>query len=220
MPEETTQTPGLPALNRLGIIAVVVVCGWLVMEMEILGARVLAPYFGSAIYVTMGSVIGVFLLSLSVGYMLGGWLSGRSAGQLVLGVALAAAGAWLCALPRLVQPLCDRLLDAGFSDEWGSLVAALALFGLPMVLLGMVSPTAVGWLTTRAERSGLNAGLVLAASTLASFAGTIVTAFYLLRLSVQRTVTVSGGVLIALGATLIARWVWRRARRATPGGGD
>ncbi|MFO7957347.1 MAG: fused MFS/spermidine synthase [Candidatus Brocadiia bacterium] len=220
MSEETTETVGLPVVNRLGVIAVVAVCGWLVMEMEILGARMLAPYFGSAIYVTMGSVIGVFLLSLSVGYMLGGWLSGRRDSQLILGLALAAAGAWLCALPRLVQPLCDRLLDAGFSDEWGSLVAALGLFGLPTVLLGMVSPTAVGWLTTRAERSGLNAGLVLAASTVASFVGTIVTAFYLLRLSVQRTVTVSGGVLIVLGAALVVRWAWRRTRRATPEKGE
>jgi MFS family permease len=220
MSEETTHAPGLPVLNRLGVIAVVVVCGWLVMEMEILGARMLAPYFGSAIYVTMGSVIGVFLLSLSVGYMLGGWLSGRKASQLILGLALAAAGACLCALPRLVQPLCDRLLDAGFSDEWGSLVAALALFGLPTVLLGMVSPTAVGWLTTRAERSGLNAGLVLAASTVASFVGTIVTAFYLLRLSVQRTVTVSGGVLVALGAALVVRWAWRRTRQGAPERGE
>ncbi len=220
MAEQETATTGVPLLNRLGIIAVVCICGWLVMQTEILGARILTPYFGSAIYVTMGSVIGVFLLSLSVGYMLGGWLSRRRASMLLLGLALVAAGVWLVLLPFMVEPLCDRLLDAGFSDEWGSLVAALGLFGAPLVMLGMVSPTAVGWLTTSAERSGPNAGLVMSTSTVASFSGTIVTAFYLLRLSVGRTLRVSGLVLIVLGAVLALRWAWAAPGRAAEEEGE
>ncbi|MFW6189124.1 MAG: fused MFS/spermidine synthase [Planctomycetota bacterium] len=192
-------------LRTAGIMAVVCICGWLVMQMEILGGRMLAPYFGSAIYVVMGSVIGVFLLSLSGGYLLGGWLSGRRWNRRVLGIALMVAGAWLAAVPRANEPLCDGLLDAGFGQKWGSLVAALTLFGVPTVLLGTVSPIAVRWLTRDASRSGFNAGLVLAFSTIASFGGCVVTAFYLLRMSTGRTVTVSGGVLLALGLALLAR---------------
>ncbi len=190
-------------LRVAGIMAIACICGWIVMELEILGARVLAPYFGSQIYITMGSVIGVFLLSLAGGYLLGGWVSGVRGSKLVLGVCLAIAGGWLCGMPRAVQPLCDHLLDAGWSDEWGSLVAALVLFGVPTLLLGTVSPTMVGWLTSRVSDSGLNAGLVLAVSTVASFAGCIVTAFYLLRHSAERTIMVSGLVLIALGGVLV-----------------
>lgn len=90
-----------------------------------------------------------------------------------------------------------------------------------MAMLGMVSPTAVGWLTTRAERSGLNAGLVLAASTVASFAGTIVTAFYLLRLSVTRMLTISGIVLAAVGlALLLCSAVRTRGRTPPREGGE
>jgi MFS family permease len=173
------------------------------MELEVLGVRVLAPYFGSAVYVVMGSVIGVFLLSLSAGYMLGGWLSRKANSKRALGVNLMAAGAWLCAMPFFIEPVCDGIFNFGLDEKWGSLLAAVVLFGPPTVLLGTVSPTAVRWLTRRASDSGLNAGLVLAFSTVASFAGCVVTAFYLVLLSVRRTIFTSGAVLVALGVTIL-----------------
>ena len=46
------------------------------MSLELLGGRVLAPYFGSSIYV-WGSIITVFMLSLALGYLAGGRLSVR-----------------------------------------------------------------------------------------------------------------------------------------------
>ena len=147
-----------------------------------LGARVLAPYFGSAVYVVMGSVVGVFLLSLSAGYILGGWLSRRPSNKWALGISLIAAGAWLGVVPFLIGSVCDGILDLGLDDKWGSLVACVVLFSLPTALLGTVSPTAVQWLTTEARESGLNAGLVLSFSTVASFAGCVVTAFHLVLL--------------------------------------
>ena len=50
--------------------------GFVIMSMELLGGRILAPYFGSGVYV-WGSIITVFMLSLSLGYLLGGRLSVR-----------------------------------------------------------------------------------------------------------------------------------------------
>jgi len=190
-------------LRALAIVLIACICGWFVMELEILGVRILAPYFGSAVYVVTGSVIGVFLLTLSAGYMLGGWLSRRDNSQRALGINLMAAGAWLCAMPFFIQPVCNRIFDIGLDEKWGSLLAALVLFGAPTMLLGTVTPTAVRWLTRRAGDSGLNAGLVLALSTMASFAGCVVTAFYLVLLSIRLTIRVSGFVLLALGATTL-----------------
>ncbi len=190
-------------LRAVAIVLIACVCGWFVMELEILGVRVLAPYFGSAVYVVMGSVIGVFLLSLSAGYMLGGWLSRKDNSKRTLGINLMTAGAWLCAMPFFIEPVCDGIFNVGLDEKWGSLLAALVLFGVPTLLLGTVSPTAVRWLTTRASDSGLNAGLVLAFSTLASFAGCVVTAFYLVLLSMRNTIFVSGVVLAAMGGMIL-----------------
>ena len=48
--------------------------GFIIMSIELLGGRVLAPYFGSSIYV-WGSIITVFMIALSFGYLIGGQLS-------------------------------------------------------------------------------------------------------------------------------------------------
>jgi len=190
-------------LRTVAIILVACSCGWFVMELEILGVRMLAPYFGSAVYVVMGSVIGVFLLSLSSGYMLGGWLSRKANSKRALGINLMVAGAWLCAIPFFIEPLCDGIFNVGLDEKWGSFLASLVLFGTPTLLLGTVSPIAVCWLTTRASDSGLNAGLVLAFSTMASFAGCVVTAFYLVLLSMLHTICASGLALVVLGGTIM-----------------
>jgi MFS family permease len=190
-------------LRAGAIILIACVCGWFVMELEILGVRALSPYFGSAVYVVMGSVVGVFLLCLSVGYMLGGWLSKKAGSRLMLGFGIIVAGAWLFVMPAFIEPVCDGLFNIGLDEKWGSLLASIILFGLPTVLLGTVTPTAVRWLTSQANDSGLNAGLVLAFSTLASFAGCVVTAFYLVLVSMRQTLRVSGIVLAALGLLVL-----------------
>ncbi len=194
-------------LRALQIVLIACVCGWFIMELEILGVRVLAPYFGSAVYVVTGSVIGVFLLNLSVGYMLGGWLSRRANSQRTLGINLMVAGVWLCAMPFFIEPVCDGMFNLGLGEKLGSLFSALVLFGVPTLLLGTVSPTAVRWLTTQASDSGLNTGLVLAFSTVASFAGCLVTAFYFVLLPLRRTICISGIALVVLGVMIVLQAV-------------
>jgi MFS family permease len=214
--ESTTKVTQKSGQKSRAIAAILIacVCGWFIMELEILGVRILAPYFGSAVYVVTGSVIGVFLLSLSSGYLLGGWLSRKTNSKKILGINLIMSGIWLCAMPFFIEPVCDGIFNMGLDEKWGSLLASLALFGVPTLLLGTVSPTMVRWLTTQASDSGYSAGLVLAFSTMASFLGCIITAFYLVLYSVRRTIYVSGFVLLALGGIILLytfaqnRWKW------------
>ncbi len=201
--------------RTVAAVGIACICGWFVMELEILGVRVLAPYFGSAVYVVTGSVIGVFLLSLSVGYMLGGWLCGKVMGLPVLGVVLIAAGAWVCMLPVLIEPVCEMPFDLGLDEKWGSLLAALILFGVPSVLLGTVSPIIVHRLVIRRGRPGYYAGLVLSMSTAASFAGCVVTAFYLVLYSLRLTLHTSGVILGVLGAAVCVYEVFAAVRSAS-----
>jgi hypothetical protein len=199
---DTTHAKGRH-LQAAAIILVSCVCGWFMMELEILGVRVLVPYFGSAVYVITGSVIGVFLLSLSLGYLLGGWLSGKMNAWFELGIVMTAVGGWFIAIPFFAEPVCEMIFNLGLDERWGSLAASLIIFGVPTVLLGTVSPTVMHWLTTQASKSGFNAGLVLATSTIASFAGCIVTAFYLVLYSLRLTLCVSGVILTTLGVIVL-----------------
>lgn len=198
----------LPAVQEgsfraVGIVCIACICGWFMMQLEILGVRILVPYFGSAVYVVTGSVIGVFLLSLSVGYMLGGWLCGKINAWTILAAVMVIVGVWKCTIPALTEPVCNMIFESGLDEKWGSLVASLVLFGIPTVLLGTVSPTVMYWLTERTGNSGFNAGLVLAVSTLASFSGCVVTAFYLVLYSLRTVLYISGITMIILGAVVL-----------------
>jgi len=196
-------------LHAAAIILISCVCGWFMMELEILGVRVLVPYFGSAVYVITGSVIGVFLLSLSVGYLLGGWLSNKINAWIELGLVMVAVGACFIAIPVIDEPVCTMIFNTGINEQWGSLLASLILFGVPTVLLGTVSPTVMHWLTTQASDSGFNAGLVLATSTITGFAGCIVAAFYLVLYSLRMTLCISGAIMMTLGAVVLVTFCWR-----------
>ncbi len=215
-------SPPLRVLRSFCVLTITGICGWLVMELEILGGRMLQPFFGSSIYI-WGSVIGVFLLSLSFGYLLGGWFSSSRAREVLLGAALGLAGAWIFSVHYLLEPVCEWLWDRGMDGKWGSLTAALILFAVPSVLLATASPTAVRWLTREARQSGMIAGFVLFFSTVASFAGCVVTSFYLVLYSVRLTFQVSGAVLSAVGLVLIVRWTaaaWLRRRSLDPAGAE
>ena len=51
------------------VMVLAFIAGFIIMAIELLGGRILAPYFGSSIYV-WGSIITVFMLSLSIGYLM------------------------------------------------------------------------------------------------------------------------------------------------------
>ncbi|MGH2271851.1 fused MFS/spermidine synthase [Anaerohalosphaeraceae bacterium U12dextr] len=217
--DSTTDASVEPAGPRRRFAAAAMVfiacaCGWFMMELEILGVRVLVPYFGSAVYVITGSVIGVFLLSLSIGYLLGGWLSGKIEAWSLLAAVMVVVGGWQCGIPFFTEPVCNAIFDLGMDEKWGSLLASLVLFGVPTILLGTVSPTVMHWLTRQASQSGFNAGLVMATSTMASFAGCVVTAFYLVLYSLRATLCISGMMLSGLGVIVLTGvMIWGRTRQ-------
>ncbi|NLW83436.1 MAG: fused MFS/spermidine synthase [Phycisphaerae bacterium] len=196
-------------LKAVTIITIGCVCGWFMMQLEILGVRILVPYFGSAIYVVSGSVIGVFLLSLSIGYLLGGWLCEKINAWILLGAAMTMVGIWKGLIPVMTGPVCDYIfesmmdVESVMDEKWGSLVASLALFCIPTVLLGTVSPTVMHWLAVQTGNSGFSGGVVLATSTISSFAGCLVAAFYLVLYSLRATLFISGIILVVLGLIVL-----------------
>jgi len=151
--------------------------GFFVMGIELLGGRLLAPYFGSSIYV-WGAIITVFMLALSLGYLAGGRYSVHAPSLRRLGIIVLLAA--LCALPILLAG--DTLLDALAArvpdPRFGSLLAALSLFFVPTLISGMVSPYAVRLLVAEREQAGERAGRLYFISTFGSAAGTLITSFY------------------------------------------
>lgn len=172
--------------------------GFFVMGVELIGGRLLAPNFGSGIYV-WGALITVFMFALSLGYLAGGRYSLHNPSLRKLGMLLAAAA--LTALPILpLSGLPLENLGIAITDErWGSLVGAAMLFFVPTVFSGMVSPYCVRLLVDSEETSGRRAGQLYFVSTFGSAAGTILTSFYLVKYMNLNTIILS---MIAISVVL------------------
>jgi len=189
-------------VRTLSIVIVTFGSGWILMGLEILAGRMLAPTFGNEIYV-WGSIIGVFLAGLSVGYVLGGVLSKLWPSPWGMVVILFLAAGTLVPVGLFSSWIAEGVEQWGWSVRWGSLAAAGILFLPPSVLLGMISPYAVRLTARRMETVGLSAGLLYAVATVGSFLGCILTAFYFILWFGIRTLvffSALGLVGLALGA--------------------
>lgn len=178
--------------------------GCFVMAVELLSGRILAPNFGNSIYV-WGGVITVFMLALSVGYLLGGHLSVHSPSLRRLGYLLMAAA--VATLPVVIwgDPLLDWIFDHVRDPRYGSLVASSVLFFLPTAISGTVSPYAIRLLVTQLHVSGKSAGSLYFVSTFGSAVGTICTSFYLVLLFEINQIFIGMiGISVVLGLLAIA----------------
>lgn len=152
--------------------------GFFVMAVELLGGRLLAPTFGSSIYV-WGAIITVFMLALSLGYLAGGRYSMVSPSVRRLGVILIVAALSVAPLLAFADTMLDAVSIAIPDPRFGSLVGATVLFFVPTFFSGMVSPYAVRLLVEDRASSGRRAGQLYFVSTFGSAAGTLLTSFYL-----------------------------------------
>lgn len=192
-----------PALMRsFALLLLVFSCGWFVMLTELVGARVLAPYFGNSIYV-WGSVIAIFMLALAIGYAIGGKMTQRFSSNLVPSVVAILAGVYVALTPLFQEALCGWLYNTGMHVKWGSLIATVILYGPPIVLLGTVSPYAIQIATKTHSEVGSRAGILYALSTVGSFMGCLITAFVLIPGMPMSYVLVGGGVTIGLLAVVV-----------------
>jgi hypothetical protein len=165
------------SLGRSAILAVAFINGFVIMAIELLGSRVMAPYFGSSVYV-WGSIITVFMLSLSLGYLWGGRLSTRRSDVRQFASFFVAAAVLTLPIIFWADPVMNRIFLSVEDPRYGSLLTALLLYFLPICVMGMVSPYSVRLLVSTREHSGGVAGLLYFVSTLGSALGTLATSFY------------------------------------------
>jgi hypothetical protein len=174
---------------------VVFICGALVMSYEILGSRVLAPNFGSSVFV-WGSLISVFLAGLSAGYYLGGRIADIRPSTKKLGLIICLPGVLFIAFPLYGAQISDWIFMKDLGIRLSPLLASLILFFIPSVLLGMVSPYTVKLMICSLHTSGTTVGTLYALSTLGSIVGTLVTSFYLITIAGVKILIMGQGIIL------------------------
>jgi spermidine synthase len=178
------------------IKTIVFISGSVLMSLEIAGSRVLAPYYGSTIFV-WSSLITVLLTALAVGYYAGGRLADKRPSFLLWGILLAVAGLLTIAVPFIAGPV-NRMLLFRFDDRLGSLVSSCLVFFLPSFVLGIISPFAVKFSVKNISRVGNVTGELYAWSAVGNVLGTLLTAFFLIgRMGVFSIFVTLGAVLLA-----------------------
>ena len=168
--------------ERLSVAAVgvaVFLAGGALLSLEIASSRVMAPYFGNSLFV-WGALIGVVLAGLSVGYWVGGVVADRRATTPVLVGVLGLSALLVLAIPFVDGWILEQVVSWNPGPRLNPVVATIAIFGAPSVVLGTVSPIAVKLLARSLERLGRTAGRLFAVSTAGSIAGTFATAFFLI----------------------------------------
>ncbi len=200
-------------MSKLHLRLLVFVSGATVMAVEMTGLRLLAPFFGTSLVVTT-LLIGSMMGFLSLGYWLGGRRGDRHPSLRALCFATTLAALFVLVLPFIGQPVLRAsasvlglVIDgeagggAAAATIAGGLLGTLALFAVPVTLMGMVSPWAVRLDLDRVESAGGTAGRLYALSTVGSILGSFLPALLLIPLlGVRNTFVVAGFALLAVSA--------------------
>ena len=189
-------------MNRL-LYPLVFVAGAGTMATEMSASRLLAPFFGASILI-WANIIGLILIYLSIGYFWGGRIADRHPSIRFMCALIMIAAVSIAVIPFIAEPLLSRAVSAfaalSVGAFLGSFFASMALFSIPITLLGMVSPFAVRLGVDSVERAGEVAGRLYALSTAGSIFGTFLPVVFLIPfIGTRRTMLATAGVL-GLGA--------------------
>jgi predicted membrane-bound spermidine synthase len=164
------------------------------LGLQILAGRLLTPTFGSSIY-TWGSIIGVFMICLSIGYKLGGKLSKTK--KHYFSLVLLTASFFILLLAYFGPQLTTLLGTLPLPATYAALPAVLLLFGPAVLLLGSLIPYAVE-LSTK-KRKGEASASIFTIDTIGSIIGVFIVTFVFIPLFSTQIVFALLGLLL-LGA--------------------
>ncbi len=163
------------------------------MATELCGSKLIAPYFGSSLYV-WAAVIAVTLGSLAAGYFYGGKLSEKNDRLKKLSLVLLIAVLYMGAMPfiaNLFGPIALR-----FGLLFSVTISALLLLSVPMLLMGAASPLIISIQTQNSNESGRVSGLVYSISTLGGIISTFLCGFlFIPTIGINATLFVFAAVL-------------------------
>lgn len=212
-------------VTKRKLYSIVFLTGAIVMMIELVGSRILAPTLGTSIYVWT-SLIGIILGSMSLGYYLGGKLSDKNPNMKTFSNLILASGFFVFLVIIIKEEILN--LSSYFGVRIGAVFAAISLFAAPSVLLGAISPYSVRIALKNIETSGNTVGNLYAVSTFGSIVGTFVAGFYfipnfgstnilyalaicLMLISIlayrekERIIKISASMFIASGISLVAQ---------------
>lgn len=187
-------------MNKFLLYFVVFICGGAVLAIEILGTRIIGPYYGVSIYL-WSALISITLIALSVGYMIGGRIADRKKSLNVLALIIVLSGFITILMPLFRDSIIEITDPMGLRIS--VLVSSFILFFPSLTLLGMVSPYAVKLRTETLDLVGTRAGDLYAVSTIGSVLAALLTGYILIPNIGVIKLTLSVGIILIITSLII-----------------
>ena len=170
------------------------------LAVELSASRLLGNVYGSSNLV-WACIIGLILIYLTLGYWLGGKLADKHPEPKVFYRLLMWASLTVGLVPMIARPILRAAANAFDQLQVpmlvGAFITVLALFIVPVTLIGMASPFALKLALHDTENAGKESGRLSAISTLGSFIGTFLPVMVLVPLiGTFRTFLFFGSVLM------------------------
>lgn len=185
-------------MNRKNAILTVFIVGICITAIEVASARIIAPFFGSTVYV-WGGAIGTVLTALAVGYWAGGKLIDRRPALSTISMTIRVAGFFVLIIPWIYGGVLWSLTNwtnhAHLPVGLMVVGAILALFFIPVMGMGMVSPMVLRMSLKNVDQAGSWSGLLSGVATLGSIIGTFISAYW--------TIPTFGSRFTVLGAAVL-----------------
>ena len=203
-------------MQRKYLYLAVFFSGMTSLAVEMAASRLLGNFFGASNLV-WASIIGLILIYLTIGYFLGGRWADKSPNYSTFFQILIWGAFTIGLIPVVARPVL-RFAAGAFemlemANLFGSFVAVLILFIVPIILLGTASPFAIRLAIQDSRQAGEVSGFIYGISTLGSFIGTFLPVIILIpTIGTYRTFQAIAGMMLIVA--MIGLWRtsgWKRA---------
>lgn len=179
--------------------------GMSIMAVELGASRLLAPYFSSS-QIVWTIIIGTIMIALALGNVWGGRRADLDANPAKLYRRLIFAAIWIGAIPVLGKYLILAVagvlivtIDTNLLI-WAAFISCMAIFVLPLFILGTVTPSLVKYATDNLEHNGRIVGNLNAFNTIGSIIGTFLPTFVTIpAVGTAITFLIFSGILLLIG---------------------
>lgn len=191
-------------MKKYKIELTVFLCGAIGMMLELVAARVLSPYVGSSNLIWT-TIIGVMLISMSIGYYLGGKIADKKPDMNILSFLILLGAFFTSLIPIFETVLVKTMSQVTDNLVFVAIVTSTLIFGIPSFIVATVSPFAVKLRDSEKnhESVGKTSGRVSSLSTIGSIVGTFLAGFVLIpNLGVRTIILVTTIILFLLAFIL------------------
>ncbi len=187
-------------------IIIVFIGSFCVMVIELIAARILAPYIGVSLY-TWTSVIGVILAGIALGNYLGGKIADRHPSPLLLAAIFFIGGLLTVSIHPAIKLVTSGFWFSNLPIMWNFTLKTSVIFFLPAVVVSMVSPLVIKLTLADLGKTGGIVGTIYAFSTAGSILGTFMTGFYfIIWFGINMIVWLVAAFLIVTGIITLILW--------------